>query len=644
MLQRLLDFLGPRFTTFEQQSSLSRKLTFVLVPLVLIPMIAMAAAAYVQARNIMQTQLNDELTGRISDNLIDISDWVSDREEQLTSDTQVSVIRISAARVIETHEGEAEFVVLQDALSNILDVLPESTIVPFDEYLVVRTSDGKILASTKNEWEGENIEADLMRNLVLGDNNTYVIYEHPLFKISEAEDFAILTQAQIPTGESGINEAILIGLSTNTFKASIIEDMKRKWFSSTDENSEGLSAYILVQPNVVLEIDPSGAITVRRVNVNYPALDNPNVSTPRTREYQNINGESVLGSYAWVPEAGLGIALELPRSVYLSEIRSFAPYSILFIFLAALFILLVVSNASNRLLRPLRSLSEFSQRMTGGDWDYRVPIESSDEVGMLSRSLNMMAEELTESYRSLEERVAERTRQLRIASQVARVVISSPSLEDLLRRGVELIKSQFGYYHVSIFLIDEDGENAQLVESSGEIGQALKARGHSLKVGGQSIIGWVTANNQPRVAYDVTQDPLHLANELLPETRSEAAVPLQVAGQVLGALDVQSTEAEAFSPHDIEILLTLADQFCAAIQNAQLTISSITAADRARLMNQVTQELSRQMTVEDVMQTMAKSLHRALGHPEIAVRLRTSEEETSYYTEYPTASGTESED
>ncbi len=643
VLQRLLDFLRTRFTTFEQQSSLGRKFTFVLVPLVLIPMIATTAAAYVQSRNVMQIQLNTELTSRIDDKLNDISDWVSDREDQLNSDAQVSVVRISVTRLLQTHEGEAEFVVLQDALSNILDVLPESTIVPFDEYLVVRTSDGKILASTQNDWEGENIEADIMRALVLGENNTHAIYEHPLFKTSETEDFALLTQAYFSTNESGLNEALLLGLSTDSFKTDIIQGIQQEWLSSADKANEGMKAYLLVQPDVALEIDPSGTITVQHVNVNQPALTNPEISIPQTSEYQNIDGVSVLGSYAWLPEAGMGIALEMPRSVYLSEVNSFAPYSILFIFLAALFILFVVTITSNRLLRPLTNLSEFAQRMTRGDWEYRVPIESSDEVGTLSQSLNTMADELSQSYRSLEERVSDRTRQLRIASQVARVVISSPSLEDLLRRGVELIKSQFGYYHVSIFLIDEEGENAQLAESSGEVGQALKARGHSLKVGGQSIIGWVTANNQPRIAYDVTQDPLHLANELLPETRSEAAVPLQVAGHVLGVLDVQSTTPEAFAPQDIEILQTLADQFCAAIQNAKMAITSITAADRARLMSQVTQELSRQMTVEDVMQTTAKSLHRALGHPEIVVRMNAVETEASYYTEHPTSSDTDRE-
>jgi HAMP domain-containing protein len=644
VFQRLQDIIRQRIAEFEEGTSLGRKLIAVLLPLVLVPMIIMGLAAYLQTRNIVGEQLEDELASRINDKLFDLTDWITVREEQLILDAGENTIRGRVSELLDEMEGDVLFDERQNDLRTLLENKRISmTNILFDDYLVAQTSDGQILAATQRQWEGESIDADMLRDLLLSETFTYAAIDHPLFRISEEENFAILTHAPISASEGGLNEAILIGVSTNYFKTDIVEDIQRKWLAPQDGEAEIVNVYIVAEPNIFLEISPSGMIALQRFNSGHPALSHPTLTKPRTQEYKDIFGESVLGSYAWIPTAGIGLAVELPRRLYLSEINSLAPFSILLILLATLFTVIVVPFASNRLLRPLSKLTEFAQRVARGDWQYRVPVESDDEVGMLSQSLNMMAEELSQSYRSLEDRVSDRTRQLRIASQVARVVISSPSLADLLRRGVELIKSQFGYYHVSIFLIDEEGENAQLAESSGEIGQALKARGHSLKVGGQSIIGWVTANNQPRIAYDVTQDPLHLANELLPETRSEAAVPLQVAGRVLGALDVQSTEAEAFSPQDIEILQTLADQFCAAIQNAKLAITSITAADRARLMSQVTQELSRQMTVEDVMQTTAKSLHRALGHPEIVVRMNTAQSESSLYTEYPTSSDTDLE-
>jgi GAF domain-containing protein len=232
-----------------------------------------------------------------------------------------------------------------------------------------------------------------------------------------------------------------------------------------------------------------------------------------------------------------------------------------------------------------------------------------------------MADDLSALYGSLEARVAERTQQVRTAAEVARAVTSTPSLDDLLRRAVDLLRDRFGFYHVTIFMLDEEGANAVVRESTGEVGQLLKARGHSLAVGSSSIIGWVTANNQGRIATDVGRDPIHLKNELLPDTRSEAAVPLQVTGRVLGALDVQSKEVNAFSAETLEVLQALADQLSTAIQNARLAQQSSLAAERARLLSAVTGQFGGLMDIEHVLETAAHTLHRVLGQPEVIITL-----------------------
>jgi GAF domain-containing protein len=102
------------------------------------------------------------------------------------------------------------------------------------------------------------------------------------------------------------------------------------------------------------------------------------------------------------------------------------------------------------------------------------------------------------------------------------------------------------------------------------VGAQLKARGHRLALGSQSLIGWITSNRQPRVALDVAEDPFHFKNPLLPDTRSELAIPLIVGNRLVGALDVQSRAPNAFSPGDVQVLQTLADQLSVAIENAQL--------------------------------------------------------------------------
>jgi nitrate/nitrite-specific signal transduction histidine kinase len=316
----------------------------------------------------------------------------------------------------------------------------------------------------------------------------------------------------------------------------------------------------------------------------------------------------------------------VPQSVIYADINALTPFFIALFLGSGLLALIIVFLTSSRLLRPLQSLTEFAQRISQGDWQYRVPVDRDDEVGLLAHAFNRMAKELSLLYRSLEDRVDERTKHLRTAAQVARAVVSTPSLEDLLNRAVYLIQEQFGYQHASIFLLDEEGKNAVLRESTGELGAALKARQHQVSVGSNSIIGWVTANNQPRFASitdtssDVTMD------RIFPDSESEATVPLQVGGRVLGALDVHSTVEGAFTQQDIEVLQTLADQLSAAIQNARLARASVAAAERSRMVSDLTSELSGSMDVEEVLRKTAISLQSALGQTEIMVQIQLPEQ------------------
>ncbi|MFN2274681.1 MAG: GAF domain-containing protein, partial [Anaerolineales bacterium] len=138
-----------------------------------------------------------------------------------------------------------------------------------------------------------------------------------------------------------------------------------------------------------------------------------------------------------------------------------------------------------------------------------------------------MATELSGMYRSLEERVDERTKQVRTAAEVARAVISTASLDDLMRRAVDLIQQQFGYDFVSIFLLEEEGDFVVMREATGEAGSALKAEGYLVPVGSASIIGWVTGNNQPRLVGDIQAEDTQRRRDLMRGSRSELAIPLQ---------------------------------------------------------------------------------------------------------------------
>lgn len=142
--------------------------------------------------------------------------------------------------------------------------------------------------------------------------------------------------------------------------------------------------------------------------------------------------------------------------------------------------------------------------------------------------------------------------------------------KELIQRAVELIQDRFAFYHVQVFLLDSDRQYANLVASTGDIGQKLLASKHRLAVGSESVIGQVTISGQPIIASDTDQSGIHALNELLPNTRSELAIPIIDGDIIIGALDVQSLRPSAFSETDIQALRVMASQLATAIRNAEL--------------------------------------------------------------------------
>lgn len=207
------------------------------------------------------------------------------------------------------------------------------------------------------------------------------------------------------------------------------------------------------------------------------------------------------------------------------------------------------------------------------------------------QSLLTLNKNLQELNQTLEERVNQRTAELEIANrfnlkrarqfeaiaQVVRAISSIQDLDTLLPRITQVVSEQFKIYHTGIFLLDAPREFAVLRASNSEGGKRMLARAHKLQIGQTGIVGFVTATGQPRIALDVGADAVFFDNPDLPHTHSEIALPLRYAGQIIGALDVQSTESSAFEQDDVDVLVTLADQISVAINNTLILEEALRA-------------------------------------------------------------------
>ncbi|MFV9674852.1 MAG: GAF domain-containing protein, partial [Anaerolineales bacterium] len=264
---------------------------------------------------------------------------------------------------------------------------------------------------------------------------------------------------------------------------------------------------------------------------------------------------------------------------------------------------------------------ELAQRLSRGDWSFRVPLDRDDEIGTLATSLNSMADELNSLYQSLEDRVEERTRQVRTASEVARDAVAIRDVESLLSETVNLITSRFGFYHAGVFLLDRERENAVLRAASSEGGKRMIEKGYSLSVGKVGIVGFTTGTGKPRIALDVGEDQVHFANPDLPETRSEMALPLQASEQIIGALDVQSKDPDAFDDEDILVLQTMADQLAVAIENARLIGELTELSAQNRRVIDVFTSISEQTDYDSLLTKSSESILEMFGFDRVIIGL-----------------------
>jgi len=302
-----------------------------------------------------------------------------------------------------------------------------------------------------------------------------------------------------------------------------------------------------------------------------------------------------LVAFQQVPEVDYKLVIMVPAGELLADASlvreeittgTRTTLSISLLLIVAVFILAsVVSLAiGNRLTSPLQDLTQIAKEITAGDLDARANIHTQDEIGTLAETLNAMASSLSRAIHSLEQRVDERTSALQIellkgerrsqqyeaVAKVSQAITTTQNLNELLPQISKVISHQFGFYHTGIFLTDASRQYAVLAAANSEGGKKMLKRGHQLRVGQQGIVGYVTDTGQPRIALNVGGDAVYFNNPDLPATRSEMALPLTISGEVIGALDVQSTEPNAFSDDDVEVLTTLADQVSIAIQNARL--------------------------------------------------------------------------
>ncbi|MGI6375528.1 MAG: SpoIIE family protein phosphatase [Anaerolineae bacterium] len=160
----------------------------------------------------------------------------------------------------------------------------------------------------------------------------------------------------------------------------------------------------------------------------------------------------------------------------------------------------------------------------------------------------------------------QRAAQLLLIAEVGRKVAAILDLKTLFHDTVRLVRDTFGYYHVSIYRVSDDGSAVVLAASSDP---EIERRGLTLRLG-TGLIGHTAQQGESHLANDVLNNALYVHEASLDRTRSELAIPLRVENRILGVLDLQSDAPQAFTQDDASVLQILADQIAVAIEDSQL--------------------------------------------------------------------------
>ena len=375
-------------------------------------------------------------------------------------------------------------------------------------------------------------------------------------------------------------------------------------------------AYVVDRQGVLIAHKDTARVlkgeTVRGLKKVDEFIRNLTISDTSSNElYTGIENETVIGTLIPLGTPDWAVVIEMPWQEAYQQVVRQVLFSAAIILVIALLAGLIGVFLARRLAVPLIKLTETATRITSGERELQAEVSGTREVASMATAFNTMTHELQQTLATLEQRVADRTRAIETTSEISRRLSTILDQKQLALAVVEEVQRAFNYYHAHIYLVDETGDNLVMVGGTGEAGQLMLGRGHQI-ARGRGLVGRAAETNQVVLVADTQADPNWLANPLLPDTKSEVAVPISVGERVSGVLDVQHNIVNGLSQQDVDLLQAIANQVAVAVQNAALFTQTQRQAEREALVNAIGQKIQTANSVEGVLQVLARELGAAL--------------------------------
>lgn len=559
-----------RFFLNYRSVSIRHRLLMAFLLMVLIPAIAFSiVSAWIGVKNGRQ-QVIDKLTSVVVLKEQEIDTWVRNIQSDLAIVIRGEETIEKIRAILSSEEDSNESQVVQKALyNNLSDLLNEAQ--RLDEIFVVNL-DRRVVLSTNPDHEGS------LDSVISGvGSQAYIIFQEGLegeYSDLSAltriyQDFVVLVVRSI-YDEKGELLGLVVGHAGSDKLSNIM--LERAGLGETGEtflvNSNGIilttSRYEKGQSDATFNVSSSGSKYVLYDHINGFGV------------YRNYQNDRVIGVYHWLPQLQVALIAEQTESEAMQPVYQMVKVNVGVALAASLAAGITSVLIAQTIVRPLDNLAQTAARVTNGEIGLTVSVEYEDEIGALARAFNTMTSRLQGVISNLEQRVKERTEilrkravQLETSAQVGREITSILDVEALLDRVTSLIAKTFEYYHVGVYLIDRETLKLRFRSGAGVVDRPDLIQDNLMESGLRGLNGEAVKLNKTIVVNDVNKDHRFLANVRLPATQAELVAPLRIGERVIGTLDVQSTQIEAFGQDDAQIIQGLADQVAIAIENAR---------------------------------------------------------------------------
>jgi PAS domain S-box-containing protein len=594
---------------FIRRESLLRTVVVTLAVISLLPVIFFGTISYYRTRVQIQSLVSGQLKNVTDSGVKQIQDYATTRSTAIgtiAKDTQLTTmtnVLVHPEKSTPSEQTTAVFMI-QNYLQT-QSAASTSGEAVFD-YIFLLDSVGNQVAANDSTWMYNTFgtlppgDSSIIRPLINKGTSTTILYD-PFAPYNNR--FALITVNKFNLPNSN-DFYYLVGVSSTRLPI-IVLGQAAGFFpqASAYYYLKAKDQLIASKSETAMRILPNDPAVVKAIK---PVIDGSQTLQPIS--FISFNKELVLAYIKEVPSLGLYLVLEVPTSVVFGNIPFLDTFNIYMLVLAFAILTGLAYLGTTQVVNPLLHLSKVAQGLAGGNFQLRANVKRRDEVGELANSMNHMAEELAALYATLEEKVEQRTGQLRAASEVAQLATSSSRMEDMLKKTVDLVSERFSFYHAAIYLTDETGAGIILREASGELGEVRVRRARRMLLTEENLACWVARNNKSRIVQDTSMDDSVLPEDVLPETHSEVALPIAIGNDVLGVLNVHSSTKNSFDADIVFVLQTLANQVAGALQNTRLLATAQVDLEETALLYKVTRQITESLDEKTIINILLETL------------------------------------